>query len=223
MKTVETRSLKRVMLPSAGGFSLVALLATVAVAGLFLVRCDGEVGSRHGAPTLPKPAASNADASPDPASGEPPSHGDLLRVPEVAAQQTELTNSNVLDEAADDLLDDLAASLEEMVASGESRAQLMSFSSGVLDEWGGLMVSAQTAYLTERGTTAAVTLSVPCNECSDNYTDCISDAVDNLVDCLFGCGAFGGSCRRNCRATWRAEREACKEANRECRKTCTPK
>ena len=164
MKTVEIRSLRRVMLPSVGGFSLAALLATAVVAGLFLVRCDGEVGSRHGAPTLPKPAASNADASPDPASGEPPSHGDPLRVSEVAAQQPELTNSNVLDEAAEDLLDDLAASLEEMAASGESRAQLMSFSAGVLDEWAGLMVSAQTAYLTERVTTPPVTLSVPCND-----------------------------------------------------------
>ena len=132
----------------------------------------------------------------------------------------------VLEGAADDLLNDLPTALEEMFVTGESKASIRDgFVPGFLAEWKRLTGAAQAASLPERtGTGSPATLVAPCNECSDNYTDCIADAVDNLVECLSDCPAFRGSdCRNGCKAAWRDERDLCKENNRECRRTCTPK
>lgn len=85
MKTFEVCSLKRMTRPSVGGLSVVMLLATAMVAGLFLVRCNSEVGSRPGTPTLPKPAASTADGSGDPTPKD--SSASTRLVPYAALQQ----------------------------------------------------------------------------------------------------------------------------------------
>lgn len=204
----------RVPCSSVTQLTLAAVFPVFLVGGLLLTQCGEPAALQPTSPTTPErqPSATD-DASVAPTTRPPVSSAP--------------SRWEVLDRAAADLLNDLPTALEEMVVAGESKASITaSFVPNLLAEWERLTGAAQAAYLLERtGTGSPVTLAVPCNECSDNYTDCIADAVDNLVECLSGCPTFRGGkdCRNGCKATWRDERNQCKETNRECRKRCTPK
>ena len=193
------------------------------------------------APTVPEAvdgprssAATSSGQAPATTSPDPRSDTETRTVPDVehqgrsrvafsAVRQPELPTWQLFDEALEELLDDLPPVIEEAIVSGQSkRIMKASFVPGVMGVVGRLVTLTDDAYASERAAAvSSSTLSVPCNECSDDLTYCLDDALDRFVDCAFSC--VRSSCRRRCKETWRAQKQECYDAHRECVKTCTPK